>query len=195
MIKRNDFHHNFCLYGCAYKAEGDKYNKMLFEGNTYEWQLASDAGAVFDGSDYDLKETTKLYQAQMFVNETIRHSVGGAIVVKNANGASYTIFLDCYFFNNFGRQGASIGLSSGGGFAAFGTMFEMDLDQIVIPYKLYKLADDKTLLEGGQNRSEPPTRVPKTFLEMLDESLTEELSDFIDEDSVIQLNEVSNVDG
>ena len=64
--------------------------------------LAADGGAVFDGSDYALQPKKNMFHAHVFAHEEISYTIGGAIVVKNANACGVTILIDCTFLSNFG---------------------------------------------------------------------------------------------
>ena len=45
---------------------------------------------------------------QMFQNETVRNTVGGAFLLQNLNTGGVSFFNMCNFYNNFGDNGGAI---------------------------------------------------------------------------------------
>ena len=62
---------------------------------------------------------------QIFEQETIENTAGGAIVVELMNYAGLTIVTNCVFYNNFGRKGGAISMNEGGGLFAYNNVFSM----------------------------------------------------------------------
>ena len=80
LVSENDFHHNYCVKGCAYSASGNKAQQIVFELNTYAYHVAQSGGAVFDAEyNFDLKDNGKVLMLQFFKSESITNTVGGAI--------------------------------------------------------------------------------------------------------------------
>jgi len=62
----------------------------------------------------------------VFLNETVRNTVGGAFFIANLNDAGATIFENCTFYNNFGVSGGSIRFEEGGVLLAITNHFSGD---------------------------------------------------------------------
>ena len=62
---------------------------------------------------------------QIFSNETIENTTGGAIVIEFMNYAALAIVKNCVFYNNFGSQGGAISMTEGGALFALENEFSM----------------------------------------------------------------------
>ena len=88
--------------------------------------VALESGTVFSGKDFSLSMQGTPY-FQLFLNETVRNTVGGAIFVASLNTGGMTVLNNCTFFNNFGLEGGSIKVDNGGIIYAVDNRFSNDV--------------------------------------------------------------------
>jgi hypothetical protein len=90
--------------GCAYAFGGTEIQQLSFANNVYDFQIASNYGAVSDASRLILPQSDEFSQIwiQTYTNETITDTYGSAISILNANNYPITIVENTKFSNNKG---------------------------------------------------------------------------------------------
>jgi len=64
------------------------------------------------------------------------------------NEAGVTFFIDCNFYNNFGKEGGSINIDEGGTLFAINVNFSLNRGYLSIPEALINLVKAKQKLDG-----------------------------------------------
>ena len=130
--------------------------ELRFEANNYRLMVAHKQGAVFSGEyDFFLVDDYPAYLfVQMFLNEHVRNTVGGAISIEGMNFFGFTIVKDCDFRNNFGKDGGSINMNEGGNLFAKGNTFELSPGFQYIKNDFVDIKRDKQILEGVEDLAE-----------------------------------------
>ena len=82
-------------------------------------------GAVISFNDYKLKMRGNPF-IQMFNDEKVSNTIGGAIFVNEFNDGGMTILLNSTFYNNFGEEGGSLRFDRGGILFADNVSFSND---------------------------------------------------------------------
>lgn len=84
---------------------------------------------------------------QLFFEEHVEYTVGGAIIFKNMDHAGVTIFESCTFVNNFGASGGSIQMENGGLLFILNNAFSLDTSFLKVNDELVNLITQKNLFE------------------------------------------------
>lgn len=117
--------------------------------------VAQQGGSVFDGSNYMQPTVSKTkFHLHTFINETVTHTAGGAILIKNMNQAGVTLFIDCTFRGNYGTDGGSILMQEGGALIAINVEFTLDAGSNVMPETLSKIIKAKEWLDSSSKGQE-----------------------------------------
>ena len=80
---------------------------------------------------------------QLFLYETVRNTVGGAIFVNKLNSGGMTVLSDCTFYNNFGLEGGSIKVDNGGIIYAVNNRFSNDVSFLETSDRMDEILEDK----------------------------------------------------
>ena len=90
---------------------------------------------------------------QLFQNETIVNTIGGAIYIANMNSGGTTAIFDSYFHNNFGDYGGSIRLDRAGIIVARNNVFSSSANSQRPSEKLEDILEQKELREKSNSVS------------------------------------------
>lgn len=84
----------------------------------------------------------------MFLNETVRNTVGGAFLLKNLNTGGVSLFNKCTFYNNFGDNGGAIYADKGGNLFCLDNHFSNDISYLKINQGMQEILDSRAEVEA-----------------------------------------------
>ena len=79
LFENNTFRHIYCSQGCVYSSIGSKVQKMVYQGNVYQYLVAKEKGTIFYDEDITLERQVAKPWLQIFKNEYAAFIFGSAI--------------------------------------------------------------------------------------------------------------------